>query len=762
MNQYASELAELLPETTTLPRQGIGINVKRLLKLRGHIMALVFAVIAVPACVAIWLLVPKQFVAEATIEFRASVPRVIGDQRTITAGSAQYESYVNTQLSLISGWTILSEVVKDPAVQAVPSIASRGDGAVQYMMKNILMDNKDLTELVAIKYKDADPDNARIVLETILAKYAEYAQKNEEQLAQKRRQALDEKQEELYRELDAKRADIAEKRKVIEVPLGDTPGQEPTETESFRINLAQAESDILKAQTEQRTADKNLERLREYASQQEKHPEAPLFALGIEEKVNQDPNVVVLSQQLATVQQEYSVLEGTYVEGAPQIQVKKHEAEAVQGKVNEVKGLARTAVIQALISEHLGQIEAAKSALDDAEQRRTRFLSLLEEYRKKNVELAQALAEIQDLERRYQDTREYLGQINDQLLELDLEASAPARADIGAVNVPPDPDVKQRLKFLLVALVLASTLGAGIGLLLELSDQNIRSAEDVGYVTELPILANIPHATEDRLSGNVNMARVADDHRGSVTADEYRHVAARILYSGKRGHETKTCVIASPARGDGKTTLACNLAIVLSQADRKVLLVDIDSRTPCIEALFGMPAGPGLAELLSGDPVDHDPDRATEFENLFVLGPGLKGVDLIERLASREINDFLQGAEEIFDHIIIDTPASLLMSEAKLLAPMSDGVVMVVGAGVSSFGMLRRSLRAMDDAGGKILGIVVNGLKHAPGGYMRQNIDMYYEQQATRKGEQIPTAARARKRSEPSIVLVNDGKRRDH
>lgn len=761
MDPYASELAELLPETTTLPRQGIGINVKRLLKLRGHIMAIVFAVFAVPSCVAIWMLVPKQFVAEATVEFRASVPRVIGDQRTIVAGSAQYESYVNTQLSLISGWTILSEVVKDPAVQAVPSIASRGDGAIQYMMKNIVMDNKDLTELVSIKYKDAVPENARIVLETILAKYAEYAQKNEATLTQKRRKALDEKQEELYKELDAKRAVIAEKRKAIDVPLGDTPGQEPTETESYRINLAQAESDILKAQTDQRTTEKNLARLRDYASQQEKHPETPLFALGIEEKVNTDPNVVVLSQQLATVQQEYSVLEGTYVDGAPQIMVKKHEAEAMRAKVDEVKGFARTTVINALISEHEGQLEAAKAALDDAEQRRSRFFSLLEEYRKKNVELAQSLAEIQDLERRYQDTREYLGQINDQLLELDLEASAPARADIGAVNVPPNPDNKQRLKFLLVALVLASIAGAGIGLLLELSDQNIRSAEDVSYVTELPILANIPHATEDRLPAHANLARVTEDHRGSATADEFRHVAARILYSGKRGHETKTCVIASAARGDGKTTLACNLAIVLAQADRKVLLVDIDSRTPSIEAMFGLTPGPGLAELLSGDPVEHDPDRATDFENLYVLGPGLKGVDLIERLASRELNDFLQGAEEIFDHIIIDTPASLLMSEAKLLAPMSDGVVMVVGAGVSSFGMLRRSLRAMDDAGGKILGIVVNGIKHAPGGYMRQNIDMYYEQQAARRGEHVAPVARAAKRPEPSIVLVNDGKRRD-
>lgn len=761
MNVYNAELAELLPETTTLPRQGIGINVRRLLKLRGHIMAAVFLIIAVPSVVAIWILVPKQYVAEATIEFRAIAPRAVPGQQTMTAGSTQYESYVNTQLSMISGWTILSAVKNYPAVAGLDSIQRYGDGAVQRLMSNLEMDNKNLTEVVTLRYKDANPEDARIILNTILQKYSEYAQRSEDDLTERRRKGLLEKQDELAKELDHQREVVAAKRKQIEVPMGNTPGVEPTETESFRINLANAESDILKAQSTQRQLEKNVTRLKEYAAQQDKHPETPLFALGIEEKVNQDPNVVLLSQQLAEVQQEYSVLAGNYVDGAPQIQVKRNEMNAVQAKVDQVKATARTAVIRALISENESLLESEKSSLDDAEQRRTRFMTLLEEYRKKNVEMAQSLAEIQDLERRYQDTRDSMREMGNQLLELDLEASAPARAVTSPATVPPDPDIKQRLKFLLVALVLASVLGLGLGLALELSDQTIRSAEDVAYVTELPILASIPHANEDRLPGTVNIARVTDDHRGSATADQFRHVAARILHSGKHNRETKTCVIASAARGDGKTTLACNVAIVLAQADRKVLLVDIDSRTPSVEAMFGLPAGPGLAELLSGEPVEHDPDRATEFENLFVLGPGLKAEDLIERLASREISDFLQGAEEVFDHIIIDTPASLLMSEAKLLAPLSDGIVMVVGAGVSSFGMLRRSLRALEEAGGRFIGVVVNGLKHAPGGYMRQNIDMYYEQHGARRGEHAKQMPRGRKRNDPSIVLVNDGKRRD-
>jgi Mrp family chromosome partitioning ATPase len=143
--------------------------------------------------------------------------------------------------------------------------------------------------------------------------------------------------------------------------------------------------------------------------------------------------------------------------------------------------------------------------------------------------------------------------------------------------------------------------------------------------------------------------------------------------------------------------------------------------------------------------MQHDPDRVTQFETLHVLGPGLRSQDLVELLASKEMADFLNGAEDLFDHIIIDTPASLLMAEARLLAPQVDGMIVVVGSDVSTFGMLRRCLDTMSETGGSVLGIVMNGLRQTPGGYLRRNLDLFY-----REGP-LPGPPAA---TEPSIVLV--------
>ncbi len=184
--------------------------------------------------------------------------------------------------------------------------------------------------------------------------------------------------------------------------------------------------------------------------------------------------------------------------------------------------------------------------------------------------------------------------------------------------------------------------------------------------------------------------------------------------------------------------------------------MDTDSRNPSVEHAFGFRPAVGLSELLRGEELKHDPDRATEYENLYVLGPGLHSGDLIERMGSREMREFLEGAAELFDHIIVDSPASLLMAETRFLAALVDGVVVVAGAGVSSFGMLRRCLDSVEETGARILGIVVNGVRPSPGGYLRQNLDQYYSEESHRQGGDSVPLRRARSMAEPSILIAGD------
>lgn len=758
MADYAAEFAELMPEKTTLPRQGVGINVKRLLKLRGQLMAIVAVAIAVPACVAVFFLVPREYVASQDIEFRATTQRILTDAERNISGTPAYESFVNTQIQLITGYPILSRVLDNDAVKAIPAIASRDD-ALFYLRDRLEAETQIRTELVRFTFRHEDRNIALTVLETVLSEYNGYLEEQETEQGNISRRALADQEESLAQELNQQREQILALRKELGVPVGEEAGVEPTETESFRINLANAEGDITSADTALRQSRKLVERVEAFLAQWQANPSEPIYALGVEERVNLNPNVTLLAEQVAAEQQEMASLEEIYVEDAPQLEVKRSEVRGVENKLEEVRAKARGDALRSLLAEYEFEVVSNESNLEDAVDRRERFMGLLEEYDEERVELSQGLAELAELERRSTYTRDQLQALRNRMMNLSIESQAPARVSVvGEVSAPGEPESTERQKLWLVSLLAAIMGGIAVGLLKETTDQNIRSAEDVAYVTDLPVLAAIPDISEDRLPADAQIATVSADYPGSMTADEFRRIVARILYAGRRAGETKTCVVASAARGDGKTTLACNLALILAQADRRVLLVDVDSRNPAVERCFGLTPSAGLGELLSGEGLDHDPDRSTAYENLFVMGPGLHSEDMLERLASRDMADFLEGAEEIFDHIIVDTPASLLMSETRLLAPLADGVVVATGAGISSFGMLRRALRSIEDSGGNIMGVVINRVRQAPGGYLRRNLESYYQQDTghtVNGGARIPRPRRSGSTA-PSIVLVDD------
>ncbi|MBI1318571.1 MAG: AAA family ATPase [Candidatus Hydrogenedens sp.] len=726
------DLRELMPDTAAgvhEPLQGVGVNVRRLFKLRGRLMAIILLAIAIPSAAAILFFVPQDYVATADIEFKASNPTIMLAQSGSASGTPAYESFVNTQIKLITGYTILSRVLQDEEVRNLPVFRGREGDALSRTMKRIEAEVQNRTELVTFTYRDEDRETARFMLDKIMTRYGDYLAEQEREQGERRRGILKDQEQVLSRSLELQRNEVAQMRKEQGVPVSTNVGLDPVETESNRINLAQAEADISTAQTALKQTERLRDRVSDLLAEHHGSPGSPIFALNVEEKVLANPSVTLLLEQLAVVQQEFSALTETYVDNAPQLEVKRQELNGVEAELEKVKMQARADALQSLLGQYEYETTVHESDLSDAQQRREKFAALLEDQREENLSRAGAIAEIEAMERRIDDTRENLRQLRNTLLSIDIESNAPARANIlGQATVTDTPDQTERIKYILVMLFIAVLVSLMTGLAIEQLDQNIRSAEDVGYVTGLPILASIAHTAEDRLPGDVNVATVTEDYPDSYTTDEFRRTVGRILSVTPGREPIKTCIIASPARGDGKTTLACNMAIVMAQAGRRVLLVDVDSRTPSVEERFGLTPGAGLAELLLGEDVPHDPARKTPHANLHVIGPGLRSNGLIERIASREMEDFLAGAEEVFDQIIIDTPASLLMSEAKLLAPICDAIVVVSGAGVSSFGMLRRTLRVLTESRGNVLGIVVNAVRHAPGGYMRRNISQYYAQ----------------------------------
>jgi capsular exopolysaccharide synthesis family protein len=756
MPRLDAEFAELTPDSTVAPQQGVGINVSRLLKLRGKLMALVLLAIFVPALLYALLVVPRHFVAEARIEYASTPKSIMRAERGFTGNT--YEIFVNTEIDFLKSPAFMSRVIKnEQLIQSHPELIRRSD-ALYTLLTQTDVAIVRATQVVMMTYLDVDRERALAVMGAMLAEYKKVLRERSEMVGSTSRTAISQSIQVLNEQIGEMRTRVNNLRSEEKLPAGTQPGTDTVEAESVRINLTQAEGDLTRTENAVVQARQLRERAEALLEQYRQNPAQSIFALGVERSVTEHPSVTFLEEQMAQAMQDFAVVEDRYVDGAPQLRVAQREIKLLEERLAAQRATVRGDILRSLAAQYEYDIDAAEHEAVEARQRRDRFMNLLTEEKDKALSRTGAFDEIMALEADLGNRQNQLQLLKDELLTLDIEEQAPAQV-IPAEEpwAASSPDYSARIKAAMIGLFLALMAAIGLGVGLELTDQNIRSGDDIKYVSKLPVLAGVPHMDEDRLPAEARPATVSGDYADSMTADEYRRAAARVLAPGAGGPELRSCLVVGPSRGEGRTTVACNLAIVLAQADRRVLLVDLDSHNPKVETSFGLQAGVGLAELLSGEHLPHDPDQATAYDNLYVIGPGLNTRELLSRLASREMTDFLAGAEEVFDHVIIDTPASLLMAEARLLAPKVDGVLVVVGAGVSTFGMLRRTIRSIEESGGRIMGILLNQLRQSPFGYLRRNTRQYYDERHGHPRHTVAPrtqSARAKHRAPASVMLT--------
>jgi len=190
-------------------------------------------------------------------------------------------------------------------------------------------------------------------------------------------------------------------------------------------------------------------------------------------------------------------------------------------------------------------------------------------------------------------------------------------------------------------------------------------------------------------------------------AEQYRTLRTRLML-GEDGRPRRVLLVTSPAKGDGKTVTAANLALTMAQEfNRRIVLVDADLREPAVHTLLGLPRSPGLSDVLSGSlPLDEALVELPEF-NLTVLPAGGADEKPAEQLGSTAMRHALDALRTRFDRVLVDVPPILPLADVSVLAPQVDGVVLVVRAGATTRPDIERALSAVD--ANRLLGIVLNG-----------------------------------------------------
>lgn len=197
----------------------------------------------------------------------------------------------------------------------------------------------------------------------------------------------------------------------------------------------------------------------------------------------------------------------------------------------------------------------------------------------------------------------------------------------------------------------------------------------------------------------------------------------------------KAMIVTSSAPGEGKSTCSCNLAIALAKTGKRVLLVDADMRRPSVAATFGLPRGRGLTNLLAGRASDDDVIHPTTIDGLSVVPTGPLPPNPAELLEQPTTGEALERWRGHFDHIILDTPPALVVTDAIVVGRKVGQAVLVARAGESRDKPMQRAVGLLREAGIEILGVVLNDL--AP----RQGTEYGYYYQTpyeSREGPESP------------------------
>jgi len=313
-----------------------------------------------------------------------------------------------------------------------------------------------------------------------------------------------------------------------------------------------------------------------------------------------------------------------------------------------------------------------------------------------------------------------------------------------------------------IGLLAGLILGFLAATVAEVMDHSIKSAEEVERLIAVPALAIIPSQNGRRwrpfaferhrsagdaklpkdkglaelslskkrppLEVQKNKVELAVLHNpGSAISESFRGLRTSILLPAA-AHRPQTILVTSPLPSEGKTCVSLNLGFALAQMGSRVLVLDADFRKPGIASSLKLNNDIGLSNVLThnhfqptsvtaGDIVDSCLRRFDILNNLWVLPTGASPPNPAELLASPTMNHLLDRLRHQFDHIILDSPPVLLLTDALILSSQVDGVLIVVENEKTARGALQRACRVLTNSGGRILGVVLNRVDTRRDGY---------------------------------------------
>jgi len=456
----------------------------------------------------------------------------------------------------------------------------------------------------------------------------------------------------------------------------------------------------------------------------------------VERQVERDPIMRTLANQIAVRQ---SILAGMLTKfGDNHRAVKTSRTEI--GRLKEERQLRKIEIAEQVRKANL---QDAKDALVALEDRRIQLEELRQETsaRKKQFDIAKVqyakTVTIRD------ERKDVLNDIKEQIEKYRILQQDPESSKLQFVSYAALPMELSSPKWELYfpgGTMFGLMLGLGLAFLIEMLNDLIRTPRDVIKFLHIPLLGVIPDISEDDDLEGVKPCNVVSSAPFSMTSESYRRLRANLRLADQ-SEFANVWMIASGKAGEGKTSVAVNMAMSFVAEAKKVLLINTNfRRKPGLQAILQTPENqpdsskdgqsetestPALSAFLQGRTAVDEIIRPCPAAGLDIIDAGQLPSNPAELLGGSRMEELIKDVRERYDNIIIDTPASLLVSDAKVVTKFVDGTILVFNAGITRRGVAMRTVREFREAKAGIIGGVLVAVKAMKGGYFREQSKSY-------------------------------------
>lgn len=621
------------------------------------------------------------------------------------ATAAAFEGYKATQSQLIRSRFVLTAALRKQSVAQLPSVQKHSDDPVAWLAKEISVFFPEKGELMQVGLTGPDAEEVTALVRAVVDAYLNEVVDVERNQRRQRLSELDRIYAEKESEMRSKRTDLRKLAEQLGTTDKDTLSLKQQNAvqqfAEYQKELVQMQFRLLHARAQLRAQQATLALVNEM-----KISDYEVERMGL-----MNPTVRQLSDQVAALQGAVDYTKKHSAPGAGDRLVKRFEDNLamLQGQYEEVNRQLREKVRGQKRADAEAEMRRLEAEVSIAEEQEKHFHQEVDQKRKEVEQIGSSSIDIELMRAELKQTDSVLTGIAEERERLRVELRSASRIQLIQSAEKPQAEVGQPLRIAMMAFAaMVGMMLPGIAVVLwDLRRSRINAASEVSKKYGLRVLGSIPliPARVIRRLGAPGKQHQQWRFRLTEAADA---VTARLLRSAQT-NRASVILVSSAVGREGKTTLATQLAMSFARNGRRTVLVDFDLRRPALDAVFGLPLGPGVSEVLRGANDSSQVIQQTATNNLAVVPAGYWDRQALAALANGAGRNLIDRLRAGFDLVVIDSSPILPVADTRFVSQQADTVVLSVFRDVSEGPRIEATCEILEAFGVRNIEAVVIG-----------------------------------------------------